>query len=41
MGRVLVKEGTVIDESAVFIQIKTNGKIEAIPVCKVVRCEIL
>ena len=41
MGKVLCKEGIVIEESLIFVQIKTNGKTEAIPTNKIVRVEVL
>ena len=41
MGKVLCKEGVVLEESIIFVQIKTNGKIEAIPTNKIVRVEII
>ena len=40
MGKVLVKFGIVISESIVFVEIKTEKGIEAIPTSKIVRCEV-
>lgn len=41
LGKVLVKEGVIISETAIFIQIKTSRGIEAIPTNKIVRAEVL
>jgi len=41
MGKVLVKEGTIVSESVSFVEIKTDKGIEAIPTSKVVRVEVL
>lgn len=40
-GKVLVKEGIVTDESSNFIQIQTDRGLQAIPMIKVVRVEVL
>lgn len=40
MGKVLVKEGTIISESIIFVEIKTTKGIEAIPTGKIVRVQV-
>jgi len=41
MGKVLCKEGLVLEESLIFVQIKVNGIVQAIPTNRVVRVEVL
>ena len=41
MGKVLVKEGTIISESLIFVEIKTVKCLEAIPTSKIVRVEVI
>jgi hypothetical protein len=40
MGKVLVKQGTILSEDSLFIQIQTFIGTEAIPYSKVVRVEV-
>lgn len=40
-GKVLVKEGQVISEDIVFVQIKTFRGLEAIPTNHIIRMEVL
>lgn len=40
-GKILCKEGTIISEDVVFVQIRTSRGIEAIPTNKIVRMEVL
>lgn len=39
-GRVVPKEGVIISESVIFVEIKTSKGVEAIPTSKVVRAEV-
>ena len=39
-GKVLCKEGVIISEENVFVQIRTARGIEAIPTNKIVRMEV-
>lgn len=41
MGKVLCKQGEIISEDIVFVQIKCEFGIQAIPTSKVVRVEVL
>ena len=41
LGKVLVKFGIIISEGLIFVEIKTEKGIEAIPTNKIVRCEVL
>lgn len=40
-GKVLIKEGTIISEDIVFVQIKTFRGLEAIPTNHIIRVEVL
>lgn len=40
-GKVLVKEGIIIDDSGAYTQIKTPQGVQAIPTQNVVRVEVL
>ena len=40
MGKVLVKEGTIVSEDVTFTQIRTSFGVQAIPTCKIVRMEV-
>lgn len=40
-GKVVVKIGVIVAESSNFIEIKTERGIEAIPMIKVVRIEVI
>jgi hypothetical protein len=40
-GKVLVKQGVIVSESPIFVEIKTERGLEAIPTLKIVRCEVL
>jgi len=39
-GRVVPKEGTIISEGTIFVEIKTIKGIEAIPTGKIVRVRV-
>jgi hypothetical protein len=41
MGKVLVKQGTILSEDIIFVQIRTEKGTEAIPTNKIVRVEVL
>ena len=41
LGKVLVKIGVVVSESPIFIEIRTERGLEAIPTNKIVRAEVL
>ena len=41
LGKVLVKEGVIVSEGLIFIEIRTSKGVEAIPTGKVVRMEVL
>lgn len=41
ISQVNCKEGVIISESPIFIEIKTFRGVEAIPTNKIVRCEVL
>lgn len=40
-GKVLVKEGIIIDDTGAYTQIKTSQGVQAIPTQNVVRVEVL
>ena len=40
-GRVVPKEGIIISESLIFVEIRTSKGLEAIPTNLIVRCRVM